>query len=232
VKLDFNPIIRLHFETWDALATGDARLQMPAHLRRFFEDDCMEAECFSRRWRGAVAEARAVVRKLGDARAPDRMLSLMADTGEDLSELREQFEQIARARRESGREIQQLRERTQQLWLEIKGLLRAADAAHQAPPEDRLAALRDEREELIERIQRLVNSDEHQRLQERYHELVLQIQRRRLKVLADAHRTVGLEHSNYRPPWWWFVAVDPEGGWLRRLAETATMRFEPLGMRV
>jgi hypothetical protein len=232
VELEFNPILRLHFETWDAMAVADARLKLPGHLARFFEEDCMGAECFSKQWREAVAWARAVCESLGDARAPDRMLEILADTGEDVSGLAEEFAQIARARRESGREIQALCERTQELWLEIKQILRAADAAQESPPEEKLETIRSEREDLIERIQQRANSDEHQRLQERYHELVLEIQRRRLRIYADAHRTVGLEHSNYRPPWWWFLAVDPSGVWLRELAETATMRDEPLGMMV
>ncbi len=232
VDLQFNPIFRLHFETWDAMAVAEARLKLPAHLARFFEDDCMGTECFSQQWREAVAWARAVCESLGDARAPDRMLQLLADTGEDVAELAEEFEQVAQARRESGSEIQSLCERTEELWLAIKQILRAADAAHEAPPADRLEVLRSEREELIERIRRRANSDEHQRLQERYHELVLEIQRRRLHLLADAHRTVGLEHSNYRPPWWWFLAVDPSGAWLRELGTTARMRDEPLGMMV
>ena len=232
VEFELNPIIRLHFETWDAMGVADAQLRMPEHLAPFFEEDCMDAECFSRHWRGAVAWARALADRLGSARAPARMLEILGDAGEQITDLAEEFEQIAAARRESGREIEALCERTQELWLAIKQILRAADAAHEAPPEDRLEALRSEREELIERITRLADSDEHRRLQERYHELVLQIQRRRLEMFADAHRTIGLEHSNYRPPWWWFLAVDPSGGWLRELAETATMRFEPFGMRV
>ncbi|MGI5817533.1 MAG: hypothetical protein ACOX9R_05485 [Armatimonadota bacterium] len=232
VEFELNPVVRLHLETWDAMGVADARLQMPEHLARFFEEDCMEAECFSRRWRGAVARARAMTVRLGDAHAPEEMLGVLRDAGGDVSELAAEYEAVARARRDSGEEIEALRERTRALWLEIKRLLRAADSAHQAPPRERLEQLRSEREELLDRIRRLAGSDEHQRLQRRYHELVLALQRRRLGMLADAHRTVGLEHSNYRPPWWWFLAVDPSGSWLTELAETATMRFEPFGMKV
>lgn len=232
VAFDLNPIIRLHFETWDAMAVADARLQMPAHLARFFEEDCMHADCFSRQWRGAVARARSVIDRLGRARAPEQMLAILADAGEDVGELAREHDELARARRESGEEIQALRERTQALWITIKQILREADAAHEAPPEERLAKLRAQREELIERIERRANSDEHARLGRRYHQLVLEIQRRRLYMLADAHRTIGLEQSNYRPPWWWFLAVDPSGAWLRELAETTTARFEPFGMMV
>jgi hypothetical protein len=232
IELDLNPAIRLHFETWDAMGVADARLQMPDHLARFFEDDCMEADCFSRQWRGAVARARSIAERLCYVRAPEEMLAILADAGEDVSDLADEHDAVAAARRESGKQIEALCERTTELWLAIKGLLRAADAAHEAPDEEKLEALRTEREGLIERIQQLADSDEHQRLQERYHDLVLEIQRRRLSMFADARRTVGLEHSNYRPPWWWFLALDPAGSWLQQLAETATMRLEPYGMRV
>ncbi len=232
VEFALNPVMRLHFETWDAMGVANARLRMPDHLARFFEEDCMHADCFSRQWRGAVARARALIERLGEARAPELMLAVLADAGVDVDELAAEYGEVARARRESGEEVEALRARTQVLWIAIKQILRAADAAHETPPEDRLQALRTERRELIERIRRLAGSEEHDRLQKRYHELVLEVQRERLSMIADAHRTLGLEHSNYRPPWWWFLAVDPSGTWLQELAETATMRLEPFGMMV
>jgi hypothetical protein len=232
VEFALNPVMRLHFETWDAMAVANAKLQMPAHLARFFEEDCMHADCFSQQWRKAVARARALVERLGEARAPETMLTILADADEDVADLSARHSRVALARRESGEAIQALRDRTQALWIEIKQILRAADAAHEAPPEERLAALREEREGLIQQILSAAADEEHQRLQERYHGLLLEIERRRLSMIADAHRTLGLEHSNYRPPWWWFLAVDPSGGWLRELAETATMRLEPFGMMV
>ena len=232
VEFALNPVMRLHFETWDAMGVADARLQMPRHLARFFEEDCMHAECFSRQWRGAVARARALIERLGAAGTPELMLTILADAGVDVDELAAEYHEVAATRRASGAEIDELRARTQALWLEIKQILRAADAAHETPPAERLQALRSERRELIERIHRLADSPEHGRLQKRYHELVLAVQRERLGMIADAHRTLGLEHSNYRPPWWWFLAVDPSGAWLRELAETATMRLEPFGMMV
>jgi hypothetical protein len=214
------------------MGVADARLKLPDHLARFFEMDCMGAECFSEQWRGAVAYSRALIDRLGGAHAPDDILALLNEAGEDVEGIRREHDEIAQARRESGRQIQQLREQTQALWIEIKQILREADANHEAPPEQRLAELREERRELIDEIKRRANSDRHQRLQERYHEIVLEIQRRKLHMVADAHRTVGLEESNYRPPWWWFLAVDPDGSWLQELAETATMRLEPFGMLV
>lgn len=232
IDLEFNPILRLHFETWDAMGVSNARLHMPEHLARFFEDDCMEAECFSQQWRGAVARARVMIERLGAARAPEEILALLREAGEDVEELAGAYDQVAHARRRSGEEIERLRERTQALWIEIKQLLREADARREPPPEESLAPLRRERQKLVGEIVERVNSDDHERLQERYRQIVLEIRRRKLHLVADAHRTVGLEQSNYRPPWWWFLAVDPQGAWLRELAETATMRFEPLGMRV
>ncbi len=232
VELAFNPILRLHFETWDAIGVADAALRLPNHLRPFFPDDCINTNCFSEQWRAAVAGARALIEQLGSARAPEDILAALRESGEDVSDLAREHRRVARRRRDSGREIESLCERTQALWIEIKQMLREADARHEAPPEDGLAALRAERQKLIGKILDLAGSEEHQRLQRRYKEIVLEIRRRKLELLADAHRTVGLEQSNYRPPWWWFLVVDPQGRWLRELAETATMRTEPLGMMV
>lgn len=232
VELDFNPILRLHFETWDCMQVAEADLQLPGHLARFFDDDCMNARVFSEQWRGAVAYARALIERLGAARAPAEIAVLLEEAGEEIEELSRQHREIAQERRRSGEQIERLCERTQALWLEMKQLLREADARHEAPPDDELARIRKERHSLIGEIVKLTSSDEHEHLQESYRQIVLEIRRRKLQLVADAHRTVGLEDSNYRPPWWWFFAVDPTGAWLRQLAENASMRFEPLGMKV
>ncbi len=232
IELDLNPIARLHLETYDAMAVADARLRLPPHMARFFEAEQVTAPEFSARWRAAVAMARVAIERLGAARAPADTLALLAEAGEEVGELAREHDEVAEARRRSGERIQELNERSQALWVETKQLLRAADAQRRSPPADERRRVACERRRLIARTLELSSAPEHERLQERYHELVLEIQRRKLRVLADAHRTVGLEISNYRPPWWWFLAIDPSGKWLRRLAETATMRFEPFGMMV
>ncbi len=232
IDLELNPLVRLHFETYDAMAAADATLHLPEHLAPFFGRRRITTGEFAREWRSAVARARATCEALREARSPEEILETLADAGEDVEDLTETYDEIARRRRASGSEIGELCERSQALWVEIKQILRAANAAHEAPPEERLQQLREEREAIIERALGLANSPDHLRLQERYHDTVLRIQQRKLEVMAAAHRTIGLEMSNYRPPWWWFLAVDPSGRWLRRLAETATMRFEPFGMMV
>ncbi len=232
IELDLNPIARLHVETWDAMAAADARLFLPHHLERFFDERELTSQEFAAQWREAVARARVVIERLGAARAPEEILEQLTAARDQVEELAREFEAVAAARRASGERIQALREQSQAVWVEIKRLLRAADAAREPVPADELHTLMARRQEIVMRILKLANADEHQRLQERYHELLLDIQFRKLHVLADAHRTMSLELSNYRPPWWWFLAIDPTGEWLRRLAETATMRLEPFGMMV
>jgi len=155
----------------------------------------------------------------------------LAAAGENVNDLRHQYNEIAQARRRSGEQIEELRKQSRALWIEIKRLLRAADTAHETPTDDLHRLIR-QRQEIIARILARAGGENHQRLQEQYHDLVLEIQQRKLNVIADAYRTIGLEISNYRPPWWWFLAIDPSGAWLQRLAETATMRLEPFGMMV
>ena len=232
VELDLNPIARLHVETWDAMAAADARLYLPHHLERFFDEREVTTRQFAAEWRQAVARARVVIERLGAARAPAEVLRELNAAGDWSGELAEEFEAVAAARRESGEEIEALRAQSRALWIETKQLLRAADAAREPAPADELRELMAQRQEIVTRVLELANADEHQRLQARYRELLLDIQYRKLHVLADAHRTMSLELSNYRPPWWWFLAIDPTGAWLRRLAETATMRLEPFGMMV
>jgi len=232
VALDLHPIARLHVETWDAMCAAQARLYLPHHLERFFDQRELTTRQFASQWRQAVARARVVIERLGAARAPEEILRQLAAAGDWSGELAEEFEAVAVARRESGEQIEALRAQSQAAWIEIKQLLRAADEEQEPPPVDELCALRARRQAIVTHILELAHADEHQRLQDRYHELLLDIQYRKLHVLADAHRTMSLELSNYRPPWWWFLAIDPTGEWLRRLAETATMRLEPFGTMV
>lgn len=230
IEFALNPIVRLHLETWDALAAAEVELRLPPHLARFFGAAEVTSAQFAAGWRAATARARVALERLGAARAPAEILALLPAAGEDPGELEREFAQVAETRRRSGERIQELRERSRTLWCRIKELLRTADAHHEAPPAEDLLVLRAARDEIIARIIELGRDAEHVRLQRRYQELELEIQRAKLRVLSDAHRTVGLELSNYRPPWWWFLAVDPSGGWLRRVAETATLRFERFGL--
>lgn len=232
IEFPLNSIVRLHLETWDALAAAEVELRLPPHLARFFGQTEVTAAQFAENWRAATARARVALERLGAARAPTEILALLPAAGEDVRELEREFTVVAEERRRSGERIQALRARSQALWREIKHRLRTADARHEPPPAEDLRALRTARDEVIARIIEHEHDAEHVRLQRRYQELKLEIERAKLRVLSDAHRTLGLELSNYRPPWWWFLAVDPSGGWLRRVAETATLRFERFGLMI
>jgi len=117
-------------------------------------------------------------------------------------------------------------EQKKQLWRQIKSLQRPDASPEQ---QQRLRELKARYRELGRAARGLARSPEHQTLQAQYADLIWQIEALRQQVVSDAVRTTGLTMANNRPSWWWFPAVDPTGRWLRRLAETAEMRFEPFG---
>lgn len=65
-----NPILRVKYSPWDALAKCKLWLRLPEDLRRPFGTDELSAESFSRRWGAVVEEQNAVLHRLATLERP------------------------------------------------------------------------------------------------------------------------------------------------------------------
>ena len=106
---------------------------------------------------------------------------------------------------------------------------RGSVSARLEATEAKLQAARREQAQLREQLLSLVRSARHRRALAQYQEAVLQLEFARLEAVSEAYRALALERADHRPSWWWFPAIDPDGAWFARAAETATMRFEEFG---
>ena len=74
-----NPIVRLTYPTWDALASApaEAAFRLPPHFAATFEAETISARDFAARWRGVIASCRQVLRESRDLSSPRRLLTFL-----------------------------------------------------------------------------------------------------------------------------------------------------------
>lgn len=226
MDLSLNPLLRLKHETWDSLSAVEVQFLLPPHLARFFGRSRVSSAEFAAEWRSAVDRAQRLLADIPHAASHESLLCLLARYGLDVADTAERLRDLIVRRRASAETLRRVLEQKKQLWRQIKSLQRPDASPEQ---QQRLRELKARYRELGRAARGLARSPEHQTLQAQYADLIWQIEALRQQVVSDAVRTTGLTMANNRPSWWWFPAVDPTGRWLRRLAETAEMRFEPFG---
>ena len=228
IELRLHPLLRLKLELWDALDKVPTDFALPAHLRRFFGSQCVTGPQFAATWRAAVGRANQLIAQVSAARAPAPLLQIAERYGVATADIEDRLTEATARRRSSGAQIHSLREKSQELWRRVKRARKQASDAKVAPPKE-VDAWEDERQKTVTAILQIANFPAHQTAQADYQQVVEEIETLRLQLLTDAFHTLALTQANHRPPWWWLVAVDSSGHWLRRLAETAELRFEPFG---
>lgn len=232
IELELHPVVRLSYSTWDSMAEVDTKLRLPRHLAAAFGAQELSSRELAARWRKALREAEEFVAECTDATKPADLLELLARRGYLPEGLRERFTEVASARRESGRQIQALKQEQRGRLARIRALRARLGGFHAATEAERREARRELRqaesdyEAHAARIRELVASEAHRDLQRRYQDLRREMALARLEAVSDAMRVHTLEHANRRPSWWWFPALDPSGRWFQRVAATAEMRLE------
>ncbi len=230
IELRLHPLLRFKLELWDALDEVPTHFALPAHLRRFFGSECVTGSQFAATWRAAVGRAKQLIVQVSAARAPALLLQVANRYGVVTTDLEDRLTEATARRRSSGAQIHSLRKKSQELWCRVKRARKQADHAQVAPPKE-VYAWEEQRQKIVTEILQIANSSTHQTAQADHQRMIEEIETLRLQMLTDAFRTLALEQANHRPPWWWPMATDFSGRWLRRLAETAELQFEPFGER-
>lgn len=90
-----NPILRVQYEPWDAMAECCAWLQLPEPFRQPFGVDELCAPSFASRWREVVAEQRALLERLRSLRRPLDFIRFLAGSyGQSWQTLAQEYEAI------------------------------------------------------------------------------------------------------------------------------------------
>ncbi len=244
---NLHPIVRLRYETWDAFAVVDAELRLPRHLSRAFGRERVTAAEFAAAWRHAMSDAEAFLARIAECVGPTAAIPRLAERGYLPDGWGERLRAARTQRRRSGERIAGVRARQQKRLADIRRvrseivasqhklrqLHRGQGDGGRERQKHRLEELRRElRERSAEydrhkrRLLALADSDGHRRIQEQYRRLKHATAILRLEAVADALRVHALEHTNLRPSWWWFPALDESGAWFASVMATAEMRLE------
>ncbi len=232
VPLQINPILRLRYPTWDALAAaGCVSLRLPEHLARAFGEATLCVDVFARRWRSVVEEQRALQQQLASIRSPRALMRLLAEREGDAWQARlEEYDALhTQLRTTVGAQAQTLREQTHALHAERRALI--AEIQRNPKRFSELAPRLRELKAQIKRLNaervRLADAPEVRQQRARAEELECEAERARLSLIRSAFLTAeGLPQTHARPAAWWFLLLSRE--WFKACAEGLTARIETL----
>src|SRR5258708_37168561 len=70
VSLDMRPILRMRYETWDALGVGKSTIRLPEHLASTFGRPTITAPEYAAGWRRVVAEPKGLCAMIAKSEKP------------------------------------------------------------------------------------------------------------------------------------------------------------------
>ena len=76
-----NPVLRLHYPTWDALRASDVRLRLDPDMAAAFGARSLSARQFAASWRDVVRRERRLLHRLGRIRRPVELMELLSRHG-------------------------------------------------------------------------------------------------------------------------------------------------------
>ena len=258
VPLDMRPILRMRYNTWDALSVGQNTLRPTEHLAAAFGQSTITAPEFAANWRQVIAEQRTLCEKLARLKKPLELLNFLCerDPGGDWEEkttdynaaqaslvaLRQQAETIQAQVGSSYRVLRELKALEQEIQRE-KGQHYRAVAEWTAEATAERARL-EQQEQEIARQKRNLCSQIVAWKKNRWHiergteavqqrdvqaQIINAAEAARMRLVRNALLTIeGLSHTAHRPSVWWLPTVDFSGAWFRRIAETTELYTEPL----
>jgi hypothetical protein len=132
IKLDFNPIVRLQYPTWDALnVLGDrVAFELPEHLARSFGDSRVTAARFAAEWRHVVERQRDALVRTRSVRSVRGLLAHLRESGDetrDWAALLSRFDQIQQNLTAHAQSLADLRNYIATLKSERQALRRERD---------------------------------------------------------------------------------------------------------
>ncbi|MHB0913580.1 MAG: hypothetical protein ACYC2Y_09065 [Armatimonadota bacterium] len=79
VKLDYYPILRIDYHTWDSLSGSDAAFLLPGHLASAFRQGEITAREFSDSWQAAVREQESLLARISGLTGTEALLDFLAE---------------------------------------------------------------------------------------------------------------------------------------------------------
>lgn len=258
VDLNFHPIVRIRYQTWDALAEAQSTLRLPEHLASTFGRATITVPEFAASWRSVVEEQKAFCEKSASLQKPLALLSYLQErealAGWDerkaayieakatllglverrnaiQSEVRETYDTL-KALRTEHLAVQQRKGnhfRSVTEWTSTALAQRQAFEQEENTLIQAKARLRLQSLHLRNKREHAERGAEAQEARDTMHYIENEAELARLRLVRSALLTVeGLPHTAHRPSAWWFPMVDKTGRWFQRVAETAELYLQPL----
>ena len=258
IPLEMRPILRMRYETWDALSAAHSTLRLPEHLASTFGRSQITAPEFAASWRTVVGEQRELCKHSAALKKPRELLGYLQDRdpvgGWDArlaayesakdelrllraralplhAEIAEIYARVAadRATRRTVEAEMCRHFHATSNWTEEETATRAAFQAS-------LDSIGTESRCLKGRLLRLKTdaraiecSEQAKSSRTVLDKIELEAEMARLNLVRNALLTVeGLEHTNHRPSAWWMPMLDASGQWLHRIVATTNLYTEPL----
>ena len=79
IDLPLMPMLRLRYQTWDALQNVDATFKLPPHLTGAFGAENISARNFAARWKSVCDEQDVLCEKLKACRSPRELMKFLAE---------------------------------------------------------------------------------------------------------------------------------------------------------
>ena len=129
IELDLHPMLRLQYQTWDALAGVDADFELPPHLSKFWGNQRVTASEFAATWRDKCAQCDALRAKLKACHKTEDLMDALAELGDENWRAKKAQYEAARAQLREGRaQIEPLKSERAELRAQSR---RATDEAQQ-----------------------------------------------------------------------------------------------------
>ncbi len=258
IELDMRPILRLRYETWDALAGGRSTLRPVAHLAATFGQQTITTPEFAASWRQVVAQQRELCNTLATVKKPRALIEFLgtqrpAEPWEDrltayhatrdaMSQLWKQCAALKETIREQYTHWASLKAQSERIQIARGEHYRSV--AEWGPAEDaqrressqmmkalnaQKAQCKAEIAELKSQRRAIERGTEMMHLRTTLRELEDAAETARLHLVRNALLTIeSLEHTNHRPSAWWLPMLDSSGAWFNQIAATTELYTEPL----
>jgi hypothetical protein len=257
VPVRVHPMLRLHYRTWDSAEGVPTVVALPAPFREPFGADSAPLADIAHRWRSVVEEQEALLAAISSVRSPRALLAFLNDRDSaGWSDRLRAHEALTDRILGARAAIEPIAEQINKLHAALDAVRRsivtreAEKSAHFRSVQDWSEAQRSERARLSERVEDALRTrramlrerrslQSRRRAAERHPDLEslrarksaleLEAEKERLRIVRNALLvTVGLPHTDHRPPAWWLPFVDPTGHWFAHIVETTYAYVEPL----
>ena len=258
IAVDVRPILRMRYETWDALRVGESTIRLPAHLASTFGRATITAPEFSAGWRTVIDEQKALCAKSASLRKPRELLQYLHECYPSAN-WDERLNRYNAAKHESQRlystalsihqdvqssydEVTDLRERRRslqrrmgehyrstQVWADAELALRSGFRQELGVIDSAIRAERGRIVALKSQVREIEQGASAKAVRAELDVIELDAEAARLDLVRNALLTVaGLTHTNHRPSAWWLPMVDSTGEWFRKIVSTTQLYTEPL----